>query len=61
METMGLICSKLQGALKVVGDWKIYPFAVHDLIARGRAGVEGKQVYIDEILLPEYGYRIRER
>jgi phosphoribosylglycinamide formyltransferase-1 len=30
------ICTNLQDALKIAGDWKIYPFAVHDLIAKGR-------------------------
>jgi len=52
------ICRILQGSLKVMGDWKIYPFAVHDLIARGRVGLDGRQVYVDNRELPEYGYRL---
>jgi folate-dependent phosphoribosylglycinamide formyltransferase PurN len=55
-----LICSNLQDALKVAGDWKIYPFAVQDLIARGRVEVEGRTVYIDRQEMPIYGYRPEE-
>ena len=55
---MGEICSNLQDALKVAGDWKIYPFAVHDLIAQGRVQIEGRTVYIDGREMPEYGYRM---
>ena len=55
---MGHVCRNLQEALKVAGDWSIYPFAVHDLIARGRVQVAGKTVYIDGKEMPEYGYRI---
>ena len=44
---MERICSRLQDMLKVKGDWEIYPFAVHDLISRGRVAVDGRVVYID--------------
>jgi len=57
---MGRICSHLQDALKVAGDWKIYPFAVHDLIAQGRVQIADRTVYIDGREMPEYGYRIDE-
>ena len=57
---MGNICSKLQDALKVAGDWKIYPFAVHDLIAQGRVQIADRTVYIDGKEMPEYGYRLDE-
>ncbi|MFC1992019.1 formyltransferase family protein [Chloroflexota bacterium] len=52
------ICSTLQNALKVAGDWKIYPFGVHSLIAEGRVQVDGRKVYIDDKEMPEYGYRL---
>jgi folate-dependent phosphoribosylglycinamide formyltransferase PurN len=55
---METICRNLQGALKVSGDWKIYPFAVHDLIARGRVQIDGRTVYVDHKRLPRYGYKI---
>jgi folate-dependent phosphoribosylglycinamide formyltransferase PurN len=58
LRKLELVCSNLQDVLKVQGDWKIYPFAVHDLIARGRVGVDGRAVYIDEELMPESGYRL---
>jgi phosphoribosylglycinamide formyltransferase-1 len=57
---MELISKELQAALKVVGDWKIYPFAVHDLIAQGRVQIDGRTVYVDGKRMPEYGYRIDE-
>jgi len=57
---MGHICRNLQDAVKVAGDWKIYPFAVHDLIAQGRVQVAGRTVYIDGKEMPEYGYRMDE-
>jgi phosphoribosylglycinamide formyltransferase-1 len=57
-DMMELICKNLQEALKVAGDWKIYPFAVHDLIAQGRVQIDGSTVYVDDNEMPEYGYRI---
>ncbi len=54
------ICTTLQDALKVAGDWQIYPFAVHNLIARGRVSVEGWVVYVDGQRLPAHGYRLDE-
>jgi phosphoribosylglycinamide formyltransferase-1 len=58
VDTMELICINLQNALKVHGDWLIYPFAVHDLIAHGRAAIQGITVYIDGNRMPGYGYRL---
>ena len=55
---MGKICNNLQDALKVSGDWRIYPFAVHDLIAQGRVQIADRTVYIDGREMPEHGYRI---
>jgi len=60
LDMMELICRNLQEALKAAGDWKIYPFAVHDLIARGRVQIDGNTVYVDDRKMPEYGYRIDE-
>jgi phosphoribosylglycinamide formyltransferase-1 len=57
-ETMEHTCRLLQERLKVEGDWAVYPLAVHDLIARGRVAVEGRDVYVDGNKLPRYGYRI---
>ena len=52
------ICSHLQDALKAAGDWKIYPFAVHDLIAQGLVQIADRTVYIDGRKMPEHGYQI---
>ena len=57
---MKRVCERLQAALKVAGDWEIYPFAVHDLIARGRVAVDGRNIYVDDKQLPVYGYRLDE-
>lgn len=56
--TMELICTILQDELKVAGDWKIFPFAVHDLIAPGRVAVDGGRVFVDGKELPIFGYRL---
>lgn len=53
------ICKNLMDILKVKGDWEIYPFAVHDLIAKGRVSVDGRTVYVDDKQMPDYGYRLR--
>jgi folate-dependent phosphoribosylglycinamide formyltransferase PurN len=55
---MELISKELQAALKVAGDWKIYPFAVHHLIAQGRVQIDGNTVYVDDRKMPDYGYRM---
>jgi phosphoribosylglycinamide formyltransferase-1 len=57
---MEFICSMLQDALKVAGDWKIYPFAVHDLISQGRVEIDSRTIYVDGLKLPDYGYRLDE-
>ncbi len=58
LDMMEKICKSLMDTLKVEGDWEIYPFAVHDLIARGRVAIDGKTVFIDGKEIPEYGYRL---
>ncbi len=58
---MERICKSLQDLLKIAGDWEIYPFAVHELFARGRVAVEGKAVYVDGRQLSHHGYRINEQ
>ena len=57
---IGRISSRLQDMLKVKGDWEIYPFAIHDLIAKGRVAVDGRTVYIDGKEMSIWGYRLDE-
>ena len=61
LKTLEHVCSNLQNELKIKGDWEIYPFAVHDLIAQGRVAVDRRTVYIDGKKIPEYGYRLDEK
>jgi folate-dependent phosphoribosylglycinamide formyltransferase PurN len=57
-QNMQEICSLLQDNLKVAGDWQIYPFGVHDLIAKGRVAVDGRRILVDRRELPVFGYRL---
>lgn len=57
-ESMKRVCEYLQSALKVAGDWEIYPFAVHDLIGRGRVVVDDRKIYVDGHLMPVNGYQM---
>lgn len=59
LDMMGEICGRLQDALKVAGDWEIYPLAVSK-IAGGSVQIDGRTVYLDGQELPRYGYRIDE-
>jgi folate-dependent phosphoribosylglycinamide formyltransferase PurN len=54
---MSALCSTLQDVLKIQGDWKIYPFAVHDLIAPGRVKIEERNIFVDGCQMPVHGYR----
>ena len=59
-KTLEQTSSEIQDVLKEQGDWKIFPFAVHDLIAKGRIAVEGGTVYIDDVQMPPEGYQVDE-
>jgi folate-dependent phosphoribosylglycinamide formyltransferase PurN len=59
--TLKIICENLQDILKMTGDWIIYPFVVHDLIARGRVVVTDRNVLIDGRQMPVCGYRTDEQ
>lgn len=52
------VSSAVQERLKVEGDWRIYPFAVHDLIGKGRVAVEGRRVFIDGKEMPDKGWQV---
>jgi folate-dependent phosphoribosylglycinamide formyltransferase PurN len=51
------VCECLLPALKVAGDWEIFPLAVR-LIAEGRVAADGKILYLDGKQLPQCGYRM---
>ncbi len=52
------VSKEIQDVLKEEGDWKIYPFAVHNLIAKSRVYLDGRKVYIDGIEMPENGWQV---
>ncbi len=52
------VSTRIQDVLKVEGDWRIYPFAVHELIAKGRVALDGRTVYIDGVQMPEEGWQV---
>jgi phosphoribosylglycinamide formyltransferase 1 len=57
---MKRIGETLQSALKVAGDWEIYPYGV-ELLARGAVAVEGRGIYINGRKMPEYGFRMENQ
>jgi len=52
------VSTAIQETLKIEGDWRIYPFAVHDLIAKGRVALDGRTVYIDGVRMPQEGWQV---
>ncbi len=59
-ETLKKVSGDIQEVLKVEGDWKIYPFAVHELIAKGRVALDDRTVYIDGVQMPSGGWQVDE-
>jgi len=52
------VSKEIQDVLKEEGDWMIYPFAVHNLIGKGRVSLDGRKVYIDGVEMPEEGWQV---
>lgn len=59
-EVLESVSTKIQEALREEGDWMIYPFAVHELISKGRVAIDGRTVYIDGKKMPEEGWQVDE-
>jgi len=57
-ESLKEVSTRVQERLKVEGDWQIYPFAVHELIAKGRVALDGRTLYIDGVQMPEQGWQV---
>jgi len=57
-ESLQKISIGIQNTLKVEGDWQIYPFAVHELIAKGRVSIDGRTLYIDGVQMPVEGWQV---
>ncbi len=57
-KTLEQVSTKIQEVLREEGDWKIYPFAVHELIAKGRVALDGRTVYIDGVEMPAEGWQV---
>jgi len=49
---------EIEEKIRKEGEWVIYPFAVHHLIAKGRVGIDNDDnIYIDGIRIPKEGYQ----
>jgi len=49
---------EIQEKIRKEGEWRIFPFAVHHLIARGKVGIDGEDnVYVDGVRMPKEGYQ----
>ena len=57
-QSLEQVSTTIQEVLRVEGDWEIYPFAVHDLIAKGRVALDGRTVYIDGVQMPAEGWQV---
>jgi len=52
---------EMQEKIREEGEWQIFPFTVHHLIAKGRVGIDGEDnIYIDGIKMPEEGYQFSQ-
>jgi phosphoribosylglycinamide formyltransferase-1 len=51
---------EMQERIREKGEWQIFPFAVHHLIAKGRVGIDSKgNIYIDGIRMTKEGYQFK--
>jgi phosphoribosylglycinamide formyltransferase-1 len=51
---------KMQEKIRKEGEWRIYPFAIHQLIAKGRLGIDhNDNIYVDGKRTSEGGYQFR--
>lgn len=51
---------EMQEKIREEGEWRIFPFAVHHLIAKGKVGVDAEDnIYIDGIRMPKEGYQFK--
>jgi len=50
----------MQEKVRKEGEWIIYPFAIHQLIAKGRLGIdENDCIYVDGDKMPREGYQFK--
>lgn len=51
---------EMEEKIRKEGEWIIYPFAVHHLIAKGRVGIDnGDNIYVDWVRMPREGYQFK--
>jgi folate-dependent phosphoribosylglycinamide formyltransferase PurN len=51
---------EMEEKIRKEGEWIIYPFAVHHLIAKGRVGIDnGDNIYVDGARMPKEGYQFK--
>ncbi len=49
----------MEEKIREQGEWKLFPFVVHDLIANGRVAIdEGKNIYVDALRTGRSGFSL---
>ena len=49
----------MEERIREQGEWKLFPFAVHDLIANGRVAIdEEKNIYVDGSRMGKSGFSL---
>ena len=50
----------MEEKIREQGEWKLFPFVVHDLIANGRVAIDGKNnIYVDGLQTGEAGFSLQ--
>lgn len=50
----------IQERIRKQGEWQLFPFAVHHLIAKGWVGIDGEDnIYVDGEKMPREGYQLK--
>ena len=51
--------AEMEEKIREQGEWKLFPFVVHDLIANGRAAIDGENnIYVDGLRTGEAGFSV---
>ena len=49
----------MEEKIREQGEWKLFPFVVHDLIANGRVAIDGENnIYVDGLQTGKSGFSL---